>query len=164
MSQLAAGPKDLDAVVARVGDHDHAAQIHIHIGRRRELAGAVADRADERAVGPKDLDAVVARVGDVKLGRIRNRVRDAHGGHKDPGRRREVTVAGAGRAEHERERAVRMKDLDAVVARVGDVNRAVKLHDDARRGRELAGAVGPGGRRERRQHGGDGKQQQQRAH
>ena len=57
----------LDAVVARVGDGDHAAVAHVDALRRRELPLAGAGRAERkcrRAVGIEHPHAVAGSVGD----------------------------------------------------------------------------------------------------
>ena len=90
-----------------------------HVVRRVELAVAGAVRAElvgKGAVGVEYLDAVVSGVGDgdhlvVHVGEV---------SHMDAGRRVELAVAGAARAELEGEGAVRVEDLDAVVSGVGD--------------------------------------------
>ena len=123
--------KDLDAVVARVGDGDHAFECDEGDALRLvELSGAVAGRAecnDRRAVGAEYLDAVVARVGDGDQAAI------ADG---DALRRRELTWAGAGRAERVGRRAVGVEYLDAVAGSVDGDGHA------GQHGRRHGGAVG----------------------
>ena len=137
----AVGAKELDAVVAGVGYDERAVcPAHIHILRRRELPVAVAACSKlegKGAVGVEGLDAVVAGVGYVDHAAALE-----VGIHMNASRPVKLPVAVAAPAEPERKGAVGMKDLHAVVAGVGDVDRPVVQQDDAFRRREM-----PGGRR-----------------
>ena len=135
------GAKELNAVVAGVSYDERAVgPAHIHILRRRELAGAVAACSKlegKGAVGVEGLDAVVAGVGDVDHpAALEGDI------HMDARRPVKLPVAVAAPAEPERKGAVGVEDLHAVVAGVGDVDRPVVQQDDAFRRREM-----PGGRR-----------------
>ena len=117
----------LHAVVARVGDGEHAAVRRPgHGARIPELAVGAAARpelANEAAVGAEHLHAVVARVGDGE-----------HVARWRPCRRQgipELAVGAAARPELANEAAVGAEHLHAVVARVGDGERAAR-----RRGRQ----------------------------
>ena len=121
--ERAAGAENLHAVVARVGDGDHARRRHGGRSRRREGYGARPGKvagmlavgshgAGERAVWMERRDAVVASVGDGEQGARRR-----------PGgglRRTEPPAAGGGGALSPpvEERAVRSDDPDAAVTEV----------------------------------------------
>ena len=102
----------------------------------------------------KDLDAVVARVGDGDQGAVADG--DAIG-------RRELPVAGAGRAERVGRRAVGIEQMHAVVTRVDGDEHAGQ--QGRRRGRRRAVALGmrdaasnDGGRGQQARDGDDAEQ------
>ena len=161
----AVGAKELDAVVAGVGDYERAVPIkHVHILRRRELAGAVAacpQFEGEGAVGMEGLYAVVAGVGDVDHAEGL-----AAGIYMNARRPVKLPVAVAAPSKPERKGAVGVKDLYAVVAGVGYVDSPVVQQDYALRRREMPGGrqlrhglgihgiIRRHGREEQRQRGG----------
>ena len=121
--------KHLDAVVAGVGDRGCAGKCHGNAGRRREVAGAGAVRAELLEVSARrqpDLDAVVAGVGD-------NCTCVAKAAEADGSGAVELEVSCAvrslraiiGRSWGGETRVV-VKDLDSVVAGVGDASQRVR--------------------------------------
>ena len=151
------------AVVARVGDVDvtllvdgHAAGRVEERGRER-LAVGVAGRAragqrPHLTLLRDDADAVVVGVGDVDVSVFIDRHADRRVELRRAGRA--VGVAGRARAGQRRDDALFRNFADAVVARVGDVERAFVVEREGRgrveaggRARAVGEALAPAGER-----------------
>lgn len=105
----------LDAVIVEIGHIDGTVGGDRHPARRIELTGASSvrpDRALRRSVKRKDLNAVVEIFRDEELIALHVEV------HGTP----ELATRGSGLAEAAQELAVRIEDLNATIAGVGDEN------------------------------------------